>query len=135
MATDARQPRRDQCARAVPLVEREGERTRSRRQGVAFAFVTVEFFAQALDLRLRRGHLRLRGLVGGVEVRVAGVAERGLGFERAELGLHRGPAVAGGVDRVLLAQHLAAHRREAGGGRLGVAGELGNLEIVPGHQR
>ena len=109
---DAAEPSRDESARAVFLVESERERAGSRGEGIALALVAVELVAQAFDLRLGVRDLGLRGLVRSIEVGLARIAERGLGFETGEFDLCFFASFPCGIERLLLPQNLAANRRE-----------------------
>ncbi len=128
------EPGVDQCGGAVLLVECERQGAGACGESVALPFQDVEFFAQALDLPFGLEHIGLGELVRLVEVALARVRD---GRLRLALG-ERGPrllfAVRCRVESVLLPQHLAAHGRQPRCGGIGLPGELGDLEVVPGDE-
>ena len=116
---------------------RASERALVRRgEGVALALVRVQLLAQPLDLGLGRDDLGLGELVGRVEVGLARVGRsRPPPRARANSALRGLAPGERRIERVLLAQHLAAHRGEPGCGGLGLPGELRDLEVVPRDER
>ena len=100
------------------------------------ALAPVQLLAEALDLGLGLEHRRLRELVRLVEVGLGGLAGLGLGLglgECAARGL--APALGRRLERVRVAQHLAAHGGELRRGRVGLAGEPRELEVVGRDER
>src|SRR5690606_25452076 len=126
---------RDEGTRAVLLVERTRQRTLPRGEGIPLALQVVELFAECVDLRLGGDNLRLRGLIREVEVRLARVVERRLPLDLLPCCARLVATNPGGIKRVLLPEHLAAHRGQAGRRSVCLAGELGDLEVVLGDER
>ena len=128
------EPGRDEGARAVLLVEGEGECGGAGGERVALAFEGVQAVAHEVDVRVGGDHLGLCALVFGIEVRLADVDRFGLGLDEDERVAGGVPADDGRIEGILLAQHLAAHGGEAGSRRLGLPGELGDLEVMAGDE-
>ena len=110
--------------------EREG--AGAGREGVAFAFAAVQLVAERSISASASNSARLGELVGLVEVGLAAVG-RSRPRPRAAANSARAAlaTLARGLERVLLAQHLAAHGGEPGGRGVRLAGELRDLEVVP----
>ena len=136
---DACRLRREQGRRAILLVQGEGQRPRPSGEGVPFALTAVQFVAQTFDLGLRLGDGGPGGGCGLGRVALAGVHcgrldRQCLGGQCLEVRFSRVDPTAGGIEGVLLSQHLAAHGCEATRGGLGLSGQLGEVQVVPGDQ-
>ena len=126
-------PEDDERGRAVLLVQRERQRGGARREGALLALASVELLADPLDLGLGLEDGRLRELVRLIEVGLRALAGLGLGLDARELRGRGRAAGGGGLERVRVAQHLPAHGGELRGGRVGLAGERRELEVVRRH--
>ena len=90
----------------------------------------MQLVSQAVDLGLRLANLGERGLVLGVEVRLAGIDDGGVRLEGGELRGRGLDAGACGVESILQPQHLPAHGGEPRSGGLDLTGEPRDLEVV-----
>ena len=134
-AADAGEARGDQIAGSVTLVERAREGLLARGQGVALPLLRVQLLAHGLDGRLLARDVGLRVLVGAGELGSALLVGLALRLAALPLGLRCGQPGARRVERVLLAEDLAADGRQPGFRGLGAAREPRDLEVVAGDER